>query len=53
MHTCGMAPHSLLTAESENTTDIDRLPAQVPAVQTNPRRPVAQLTQRQGHSTEV
>ncbi len=48
-----MAPHSLLTAESEDTTDINRLPAEVPAVQTNSYRPVAQLTQRQGHSAEV
>lgn len=48
-----MVPHSLLAAESEDTTDIDRLPAQVPAVQTNSHRPVAQLGQRQCHSTEI
>lgn len=48
-----MAPHSLLTAESEDTADIHRLPAEVPAVQADSYRPVAQLTQRQGHSAEV
>lgn len=53
MNMCSMVPHSLLTAESEDTTDIERLPAQVPAVQTNPHRPVAQFTQRQGHGTEI
>ena len=53
MHTCSMAPHSLLAAESEETTDVDRLPAEVPAVQTNSHRPVAQFTQRQRHGAEV
>lgn len=48
-----MAPHSLLAAEPEDATDIDRLPAEVPAVQTNSHRPVAQFAQRQGHSAEV
>ena len=48
-----MAPHSLLAAESEDTTDVHRLPAEVAAVQTNSHRPVAQFTQRQGHGTEV
>lgn len=53
MHTYSMAPHSLLAAESEDTTDIEREPAEVPAVQTDSYRPVAQFTQRQGHSAEV
>ena len=53
MHTCSMAPHSLLAAESEDTTDFDGLPAEVPAVQTNSHRSVAEFTQRQGHGTEV
>lgn len=48
-----MAPHSLLTAESEDTTYINRLPAEVSAVKTNSYRSVAQLTQSQGHRTEV
>ena len=48
-----MAPHSLLAAESEDMTDVHRLPAEVPTVQTHPHRPVAQLTQAQGHSAEV
>lgn len=52
-HTNAWVPHSLLAAESEDTTDIDRLPAQVPAVQTNSHRPVAQLAKRQGHGTEI
>lgn len=48
-----VAPHSLLAAESEDMTDVHRLPAEVPTVQTHPHRPVAQLTQGQGHSAEV
>lgn len=49
----GMAPHSLLSAESEDVTHMERLLAQVPAVQTYSHRPVAQLAERQSHSTEV
>lgn len=52
-HTHSVAPHSQLAAESEDTTDVNRLPAEVPAVQTHSHRPVAQFTQRQGHSAEV
>lgn len=53
MHTYSMAPHSLLAAESEDTTDVNRLPAEVPAVQTDSYRPVVQFTQSQGHGAEV
>lgn len=53
MHTCSMAPYSLLAAESEATSHVHRLPAEVAAVQTNSLRAVAELAQRQGHGTEV
>lgn len=53
MHTCSVAPHSLVAAESEDVADVDRLPVEVAAVQSDANRPVAQFTQRQGHGTEV
>lgn len=53
LKTDGRTPYSLLAAESEDTVHIKGLLAKVPAVKTNPHRPVAQLTQYQCHSTEV
>jgi len=51
--THSVAPHSLLAAESEDATDVERQPAEVPAVQADPDGLVVQFTQRQGHSAEV
>lgn len=46
-------PHSLLAAAPEDPADLHRQTAEVTAVQTHPHRPVAQLTEGQGHRAEV
>lgn len=51
--TRGVASHSPLAAEPEDTADVHGLPAEVPAVQTDSHGSVAELAQRQRHRAEV